>query len=398
MNLSTLITYLNVNNKSYYAAVLNGCRRVADTSCDTIAVGVINNQLILYYNPTWISDTDLRLGSLAVEHEALHLILDHLPRRVGYLSKYTGEAKQQAITRFNIAADCAVNSLLNLTAQDLKAFPWVLPTQYNLPSHQTLEFYLDRLKDYQFKEVSNNHSKWLTDNSNEDLTRSNVKELLKNATKIVSAKNIPEPLKEWLSSYTGNPTVPWQEVLTNIIRASLCQYSRNISTLNRGLLCIAEEDVNIIPNIGRVLDPRFKLFFLEDTSASMQESHLLLIRNELQSLIQLDEYLQIRHLQGDSCIQEDTLYCGHDTIPMYFKGRGGTNFNEWFKYVHRYMGTEDQPDLVIIATDGDDNLLSQEYRLPEEVEVLWLIHNTSGVGEFCIERIREGGYGKVIVC
>lgn len=152
LSLSELFAYLVGKNsqgegkeKAFYAQVLNALDKVPVEGFGTMGVGIQSNRVVLYYDPAFLKRYSFKLCVMAVEHEALHLVLDHIPRYLELLSHYVDEETRKKYNAVaNIAMDCADNSLLRKDAEwkDVKdEFPFCLPELYGMEDNQPYEYY-----------------------------------------------------------------------------------------------------------------------------------------------------------------------------------------------------------------------------------------------------------------
>ena len=167
---------------------------------------------------------------------------------------------------------------------------------------------------------------------------------------------------------------------------------RTVATPNRVLLGLAEEDDRVIPLPGRARDRSWRVFLFVDTSGSMATRSLEIVQSELHHMLSADENMEIRYMQGDCEVHLDVVLKTGDAIPGQMLGRGGTDFNTYFKYMWQYAKEDDKaPDIVVVFTDGYAPAVTQDNRLPAEIPVIWLVtpKHSSHIAE---------GYGEIIVC
>ncbi|MFW6242588.1 MAG: VWA-like domain-containing protein [bacterium] len=104
-----------------------------------------NGSIILMIHPTLVEKTSEPVLEKVLEHEGLHLLNLHIPRSMRILAmEVDEEIKNQKMSIWNIAADCAVNvqnnapRIFKIAGQDWKA---QFPDIYNLPSDNSTESY-----------------------------------------------------------------------------------------------------------------------------------------------------------------------------------------------------------------------------------------------------------------
>ena len=206
---------------------------------------------------------------------------------------------------------------------------------------------------------------------------------------------IPSDIEEWLSTFLADPIIPWWELLTSRVRAAKrSKPERGIQRPNRMLLAMSEEDGAIIPSIGRTRDPRFRVFFMEDTSGSMRTDELQIAFSELNHLMRSDDDIEVRYIQGDARVHFDKVLKTGDPVPAEVHGRGGTDFESYFEYMAQYCGNDETaPDIIIVYTDAGCPAPGVESRLSPEIPVIWLV-TPGNTGD----HLRQSGYGEVIIC
>lgn len=481
MNISLSDFFLHLlTQKNFYAQVANAMRRVPSPGMGTLGVGIRDGNVVLFYDPEFVEKISLKFGIYAIEHEIMHVVLDHIPRYYEFLSALGNneDERRKALVVANIAMDCADNDLLRKHAyftiaetefrqMQLDRFPpeirdlmgdvqrermgMVLPEKEDLPLNKSFEFYQEALMK-RVKLLSPEESEalvlaWITQqagahdpwidqegegagkdaggnangegkedkdgsgksggmqlrklppSSEEALgkahqLRTQIKEMLKTVIKKQEKSHgtIPGEIAEWLAEYLADPIIPWWEVLTTRIMATKrSKPDRGIQRPNRSLLAMSEEDESILPAIGVVRDPRYRVFFCVDTSGSMDSESLAIARAELSNLLKSDDDLEVRYMQGDSAMHFDQVYTSGQELPKEAYGRGGTDFNAYFRYMWQYIGNDETaPDLVIVYTDGWAPAVHDEYRLPLETPVIWLV--TKNHASQSLQ-----GYGEIIV-
>jgi len=206
---------------------------------------------------------------------------------------------------------------------------------------------------------------------------------------------IPGEIEEWLETFLADPIIPWWELLTSrVTAAKRSKPERGIQRPNRVLLAMAEEDGAIIPSIGRTRDPRFRVFFMEDTSGSMRTEELQIAFSELNHLMKADDDIEVRYIQGDARVHFDKVLKTGDSVPTEVHGRGGTDFESYFEHMAQYCGNDETaPDIIIVYTDAGCHSPRAEYRLSPDIPVIWLVTpGNSG------DHLKAAGYGEVIAC
>jgi predicted metal-dependent peptidase len=452
VTLSEFFLYL-LTQKNFYGRIANSMQRVEAPGRGTMGVGIRNGRIILFYDPEFISAISMGFGVFTIEHEIMHIVLDHIPRYLEMLAALGNDEdeRRKAQAVYNIAMDCADNDLLRkseffakseaefrelqvtwmepeareqLTPERLARMGLVLPEKYELPEGKSFDFYqqelmkrvkllppsvVDQIIADWLHQLGETHDNWIDENHNGEQRkmlpeeaqglahqlRTQLKSLLKTAVKEQqkSRGTVPANVAEWLKEYLDDPIVPWWEILTTRIKSTKrSKPDRGITRPNRMLTAMSEEDGSILPALGIVRDPMYRVFFYVDTSGSMDSESLVIARGELSNMLKADEDLEVRYMQGDCLTHYDEVFRSGQELPKEVHGRGGTDFDEYFRYMGQYLSNDETaPDLVIVYTDGYAPGVSLENQFPSDVPVIWLVtrqHSTHGIE----------GYGEIIVC
>ena len=112
LKLSEFFIYL-IQKKSFYGRLASSLERVARPGMGTMAVGIREGRAVFFYDPAFVASLPLKSALFALEHEMLHLMLDHIPRYLELLALCPTELDRAKAARvFNIAMDCSINTML----------------------------------------------------------------------------------------------------------------------------------------------------------------------------------------------------------------------------------------------------------------------------------------------
>lgn len=112
LKLSEFLVFL-MTKKNFYGRLISSLQRVIRPGLGTLAVGIRDGRAVIYFDPPFLEGLSLNAGLFAVEHEMLHLVLDHIPRYLELLAvQPDNEARVRAAAVYNIAMDCAINTML----------------------------------------------------------------------------------------------------------------------------------------------------------------------------------------------------------------------------------------------------------------------------------------------
>lgn len=436
LNISEFVFHL-LKKRGFYGRLAASLSRVPRPGLGALAVGVRGGRLSLFYDPEYVEAIDMAAAMYMIEHELLHLALDHVPRYIELLSRYTSnDDRDKADFVMGIAADLAVNSLLraNPNREAAIAFQrkWILdhlepgqvmdgkeglhmPEHFGMPNDLAFEDYLERLLKmvHIVKIPLTDHSLWNgdpteTENEGDESEgqlsesrvglahhlRDQIKPLLRQALAAEQEKGrglLPGSVEEFLISYLAEPVVPWWEVFTSRAKATkLAKARRSVSVPNRALMALSEQDDAIIASPGRTKDRSWKVVFARDTSGSVPSEEARIAINELHHMLMVDEAMEVRSIDFDAVVQRDLLLRPGDKIPTNIMGRGGTNFDAPFEHLLQYYNNEaTEPDIIIIHTDGFAPPVAEENRPPSHIPVIWLVtpkhaSNFDGLGEVIV--------------
>ena len=161
--LSDVICYLvSQRQANFFARILTGMRIERTNSVPAMAVMLRKRNYVLLYNEKWLSKASYDQVVVVIEHEAHHLILEHIPRQLRANAMFTSKEKKvlfDTVTPF--AADLADNSLLNDYSTSFKkilgemglCFPGTQPFE-KLPRDRAYEWYLSELMREAKKDLS----------------------------------------------------------------------------------------------------------------------------------------------------------------------------------------------------------------------------------------------------
>lgn len=439
LTVSEFVVHL-LKKRGFYGRLAASLSRVPRPGLGALAVGVRSGRLSLFYDPEYIAAIDMAAAMYMIEHELLHLALDHVPRYIELIARYSEDDRAKAEFVMGVAADLAVNSLLrnnpNRAAAVAFQRKWILdhlepgeslgpneglhmPEHFGLANDLSFEEYVELLM-VRVEIIKcpacglSDHSLWDGDPDEKDesdgtkgssgLTESRVgmahhlrdqiKPLLRQALAADGNRNrglLPGSVEEFLMQYLAEPVVPWWEVFTSRAKATkLAKARRSVSVPNRALMAVSEQDDSIIASPGSTKDRSWKVLFARDTSGSVPSEEARIAINELHHMLQVDDAMEVRSIDFDAAVQRDILLKHGDKIPTNIMGRGGTNFDAPFQHILQYYGNEStEPDIIIIHTDGYAPPVSEENRPPPHIPVIWLVTpqhsaNFDGLGEVIV--------------
>jgi predicted metal-dependent peptidase len=369
--------------RNFYAMTLAPLLRLEDRNIYAMGVTAVGRRFALLYNPEWIDESPFEFVVGVMEHEALHLVLEHLSRSLRFRSLLSGDdLKFFSDTLDQYAGDMAVNSLLvksnKWMADNKSADSMILADHYDLPMDKSYEWYANRLMerardDPNFRkklctglgqgcDAPGVHGDWadmhigwakMCEKMSDEEKESLAHELDRQAREII--KKVADDYRKMCGSVPGHlvsqieailepPRISWLRILrTVVVNTKKFRWRRSISRPNRrhaGVPGLAK-----FP--GRVKNRVFHVVFAVDTSGSMSDPELALAFNELQHLQKADPDIKITIIEADVVVQKVYEVRFNDEIDPEFAGRGGTRFNHALDEAKKH-----EPDIMFYYTDG----------------------------------------------
>jgi predicted metal-dependent peptidase len=424
-----------VKEKAFYAALLASCERIPNPGCGKVGIGIRSRRLILTFDPDLIGELPIRTGAIVLEHEAMHVVLDHVPRYLEFLAELTdADDRDKAKILASVAMDLAVNCILRhdpeyagsgfngIEPEKLAAEYRELGVELDVPPEKSFEYYLkslmehDEVADLEFlkkltEQLVNSHGGWAILEDVGDIAEVTPTEL-KSIAKQVRAKNkqmlrklrdqmrrtqglIPGDVSEWLDHYLVPDETPWWHLLDTKIKGSKpAKFRARLEEINPGMICISEQTTLIPPIWGQELDRSYRVLVWIDTSGSVSKDELGKLMSMLEALMRVDQDMEVRLIQGDTNARFDRVYTGNQNLPREAHGRGGTDFDAYFRYMKRYVDDlSKRPDLIIVATDGGCSPVSLHLRF-DGIPLVWLL--TVGPDSYESKAIKQSNYGEII--
>jgi len=369
-----------IHNKSFYATIVAGLTRraVPDFICKTLAV-VCNPEtylgIELIYNQKFIeSIEDMEFFEFVVEHECVHLLLEHIQR-------YWTDKRLKKIDHdtFNIGADMATNVAISKHYPGLEgkiSKDYWMPEKMKLPPDRAMEVYtlmIDAKRDKEgkkknmFNKQAVNPHLWgfkigKDSNGNPVLVPVNQKEQKQSGAK--QEMNLPEFVKQAVNSYTKNQgTLPsyvqdmisgfiklkkgfsWQELLLHKVASGMPSFrKRSIMRCSRRLWGIPAAWK--FP--GKTTDRAYKVCLIIDTSGSMGQDDLKAAASTLKSLMDHYKNVSVWVVHADTRVVKTQQLKDINEFDFNVYGRGGTDFIVPIQHVEK----EIRPDIICYFTDG----------------------------------------------
>lgn len=363
--------------------------RFAFADCQT--AGTDTKRII--WDPAWLRKRTNEEVQFVLLHEVLHNALQHCQRSKGYNNLV-----------FNIAADIVVNSNILETMEEKEFLIDGEPVMHLTPGGEegfqySAEEIYDMLMDkyggkddrsdpLQLHETLSavygqnigqidDHNFWLYIPGREEgagdageLERAKWKNYVAKAAKDVSyGYGTPHAIRELLEiNLNYRSKTNWRRILEDFIKLCADGYDYTFSPPDRRF-----QDLDfLLPSFHETEEETIeKLWFLVDTSGSIDDQTLTEIYQEIQAALE-----QFTHFSGMiSCFDVDvTKPVEFDEVTgirdMEFTGGGGTSFLGIFDYMREHMAQE-LPGGIVILTDGFAEYPDKKVAMG--VPVLWVI-------------------------
>jgi predicted metal-dependent peptidase len=378
-DLSSALCYLvSGKGNNFFARVISALQVRESPHVSSMAVGLDDRHFVLLFNSKWMAHADFEDVVATIEHEALHMVLEHIPRKMGMAALYQQDEDRKRFFRCTpFAEDMADNCMLVKSNDWVENNPadWVWPDEgrFGFPRDMTYEFYLQKLMekdedDPEFRaflelngpgsggfRLIDNHALWQDImNGLSDEEKQGMVDELKNRTKNVVKKamddhqrargTLPHYLEELINQVLEPPKVPWTQLLRDrVVNARRSKPRRSIARPNRRHVGVP----GLCSFPGRVRDPAFNVAFCIDTSGSMGTRQLEIALSELQHLQRADDDITIHVIECDAAVGRVYTIGPNDKIEYELTGRGGTTFDPAL-----IKAQELQPDICCYYTDG----------------------------------------------
>lgn len=356
-----------IKNYLFYAHILNQCRVIFDENSDYIgAVSFSNFKYNLHLNPILFSALELKQRCSVLKHEMLHIIDLHLTER-----------KKEHNHFWNLATDCAINQLINLSH-----LPEGCITPDNLfddksivvPPKMTAEFYYDLILKYKDKLPPNNNGEkrgfdYLgdSDSTAADTIKEITKEIIKSAIDSTkSCGNIPSEIRSILE-LKYKKEINWRKELQKIIGKLKVDKKKTIMKPNR-------RNPNRKDLYGNKKDVKNEILVITDESGSVSNKDEAKALSEVVSLCQMFK-IDVDLIRVDTEASEVSKLSKNSIEYTRLKS-GGTYLSSAIEKINKDY------DVIIILTDGE--LQRKDVKNFEDLnkEIIWLVINTKGDFEF----------------
>ena len=358
-----------LREEMFYGEIISQMQRKIDYTLPAVAGVCIKDRIELHINPygyeiqgqkiPGFNDLTLQERVAVLKHECDHILQDHIPRAKEIcpaMFKKQDDAAESIINNmkfrgFNMAADCSING-------NHKNLPeWaVFPEKFDLKNGETMEWYLERLKDNEkaknFMELDG-HSLWKeSGDQDKDTLKEKIRQAINKAAERTRDAGKMTSSDELLVSNFNKNLVNWKEQMKRFVAKtveSVLESSRKKRNRRYGIS---------VPGYVKIEDLHIGVAI--DTSGSVSDESLKQFMSEIQNIA---KYAKVTVVEADSEIKN--VYEFKPKKEYVLSGRGGTAYQPAFDY---FNGVKDI-DGVIYFGDMDSSDVPEK----PKYSVLWAI-------------------------
>ena len=343
----------------FYAELLLQMDRIITKNIPTAGV-CIKNRIQLHVNPEFFSKLAPEAQVAVLKHECQHILNNHIGRAkeidqtiYDTSNKDAADAlintmKHQVI---NIAADCSINPGIPDIIEN-----GVFPKNFGLPDGETLEFYVEKLKNNeQLKDMTgfDGHELWAESEGDREILKEKIRQAVNGAAKKTREAGKLSADQSILIDRLNYKARDWKSDLKRFAaRAMETRLVQSKKKRNRryGIMypgAVKEETLHI----GVALD----------TSGSVSDAALGQFMAEVANI---SKYTLVTVVEADSEVKNSYVFDPKKTYEV--KGRGGTAYQPAFDYFTK------NTDVDGVIYFGDMDTSDGELTKPK-YPVLWAV-------------------------
>lgn len=360
---------LIINGGTFYASLLSQMQKCPDTKdTQTMRVQIKNGRVLLQYNPKWLEPRSMKDTKAVLEHECLHIIMDHHAR-----------AQDKDFQLWKVACDLAINQLLSYCPPDALTISHLDPVG-KYKRDENAEYYYSALQNdtkmqEQVRKLTGQgegehcEEKFETDEAegvDKELSKEVVKQMVKEAKESAEKGQgvIPHKLQQYLDELFAAPKISWKQVLRQFVSNSV-KSGRKASWKRESRRYGGEQK-------GKIADRTVSITIAIDTSGSIDDGMLTEFMNEVKAIQQCYKS-DMTVIECDARVQKVYKLKKFEKLDRDVKGRGGTDFAPVFKWVKEKAI---RTDCLIFFTDLAGSFPDRKPSYP----TLWAYYNTGWGG------------------
>lgn len=346
------------DEERFYAELMLQMDRIISKNIPTLGV-CIKDRIQLHVNLEFFNKLTPEEQVAVLKHECMHILNDHISRAKDIdpsIYEKSDEAADRIINRakhmlINVAADCAINPSIPHIMKDA-----MFPKTFNLEEHQTLEWYVENLKNNKkLKDLNefDDHALWGESEGSKEILKEKIKQHInKAASKARAAGRMTAENELYVDRLNYKPR-DWKSDLKRFAAKALetaLVSSKKKRNRRYGIM---------YP--GTVKEETLHLGVALDTSGSISDEALCQFMAEVGNIA---KYATVTVVEADSEVKNSYLFDPKKTYTV--KGRGGTAYQPAFDYFSK----ETEVDGVIYFGDMDT---FEEQLIKPKYPVLWAI-------------------------
>src|SRR5271166_1879980 len=214
------------DSEMFYAEVVASMRRVSNPHIPIAGV-CVKDQIELHINHPAFEALSLKERTAVLKHECEHILRNHIVRMQEMAPDVYKKGSDEIDSLINgarhkvmnIAADCAVNSHVRGLPENC-----IIPELFELPNNQTVEWYLQSLKDNEkLKNITefDDHSLWDESDGNKDILKEKIRQAVNKAANRTRAAGKMSHSDELLVSELNKSVVNWKEQLRRFVARAI---------------------------------------------------------------------------------------------------------------------------------------------------------------------------------
>ena len=343
----------------------------ADDWCSTAATDGRN----FYYNTKFVQKLPAKQLEFLVGHEVLHVVYDHMGRRVDRDPKIS-----------NIAADYCVNADLidQKVGERINVVPMLYEPKYRGMAYEdvyddlmknvkqvTLDqlagMLLDEHLDGDGDEDKDGKGRPKLTQAERDAIKDEIREAVLNAAQAAGAGNLPAGVRRMIQDLTA-PVINWRELLQQQLESTFKEDFTWMKTNRRGWHLDA-----VLP--GRKPGEMVDICVAIDTSGSISEENIREFLTEVKGIMESYDQYRIRVWTFDTEVynmQEFTSDNLEDIASYDAQGGGGTDFMANWEFMRE---NEIEPNRLVVFTDG---MPFGEWGEEDYCDTCWIIRGNPG--------------------
>lgn len=348
-------------SERFYAEIICQMRRFLGNRVPTAGV-CIRDQIELHINPEWFESKSMPERVAILKHECEHILRDHIGRAKELAPEIYDNKKKKDEDNIlndmkhktlNVAMDCAINGMLpNLPPEG------VFPKTFDLKSGETMEWYLNALKDNdKAKDLMkfDGHELWAESEGEKEIIKEKIRQMVNKAAKNARSAGKMTADNELLVSELNKNVVNWRQQLKRFAARTI---ETNIDTSKK-----KRNRRYGIEQPGIIKTETLHIGVAMDTSGSVSDESIKQFMSEIGNIA---KYAKVTVIEADTEIKNTYIY---DPKKKYkVGGRGGTAYKPAFDY---FNDKKNAVDAMIYF--GDMDCFDNETLVKPKYPVLWAI-------------------------